>query len=68
MQNEGAQKFAALGIEHYNTETIDIGLLAVMLKAKTPNFEEFLKNAVLKQNKDGAMPPLSAYAPGGARF
>lgn len=55
VQNERAQKFAALGIEHYNTETIDVGLLAVMLNVKTPNFEEVLKTAVLKENKDGVI-------------
>lgn len=48
--NERVQKFAALGIDNYNTESIDIGLLAVMVGVKTPNFEEVLKTLIVSDN------------------
>ena len=34
------EKFKELGIDHFNVETIDIGLIAVLTDVKTPNFEE----------------------------
>lgn len=48
--NERVQKFAALGIDGYNTESIDIGLLAVIAGVKTPNFEEVLKTLIVGDN------------------
>lgn len=45
--NERVQKFGALGIENYNIESIDIGLLSVMAGVKTPNFEEVLKTLII---------------------
>ena len=41
------EKFKALNIDHYNTETIDIGLLAVLTDVKTPSFEEIVKKLIL---------------------
>lgn len=41
------EKFKALGIDHYNTETIDIGLIAVLTDVKTPSFEEVVKQLML---------------------
>ncbi|MEG0780042.1 MAG: BREX-1 system phosphatase PglZ type A [Oscillospiraceae bacterium] len=52
--NERVQQFAALGIEHYNAETIDIGLLAVMVGVKTPSFEEVLKTLIVGDNYLGS--------------
>ena len=37
------EKFKALNINHYNNETIDIGLLAVLSDVKTPSFEGIVK-------------------------
>ena len=37
------EKFKELGIDHYNAQTIDIGLIAVLTDVKTPNFEEVVK-------------------------
>ena len=45
--NDRIEKFAALGIENYNPETIEIGLLAVMAGVKTPSFEEVLKTVIV---------------------
>lgn len=45
--NDRIEKFAALGIESYNPETIEIGLLAVMAGVKTPSFEEVLKTVII---------------------
>ncbi|MDN5289840.1 MAG: BREX-1 system phosphatase PglZ type A [Acetivibrionales bacterium] len=45
--NDRIEKFAALGIENYNPETIEIGLLAVMAGVKTPSFEEVLKTVII---------------------
>lgn len=42
--------FKALGIDHYNTETIDIGLIAVLTEVKTPNFEEVIKKLILSDS------------------
>lgn len=41
------EKFKELGIDHYNTETIDIGLIAVLTDVKTPSFEEVVKQLML---------------------
>jgi len=45
--NDRIEKFAALGIENYSLETIEIGLLAVMAGVKTPSFEEVLKTVII---------------------
>lgn len=44
---ERINKFAALGIERYNPEAIEIGLLAVLAGVKTPSFEEVLKTVII---------------------
>lgn len=53
--NDRIEKFAALNIEKYDPEIIEIGLLAVVAGVKTPNFEEVLKVVILSgdyvQNK-----------------
>ena len=41
------EKFKELSIDHFNVETIDIGLLAVLTDVKTPNFEEIVKQLLL---------------------
>ena len=41
------EKFKELGIDHYNAQTIDIGLIAVLTDVKTPNFEEVVKQMML---------------------
>ncbi|WP_026519392.1 BREX-1 system phosphatase PglZ type A [Butyrivibrio sp. FCS006] len=41
------EKFKELGIDHYTPETIDIGLLAVLVGVKTPSFEEVVKQLLL---------------------
>ena len=46
------EKFKALGIDHYNVETIDIGLIAVLTDVKTPNFEEVVKQLLLNDSAD----------------
>ena len=45
------QKFTELGIDQYNVETIDIGLLAVLTDVKTPNFEEIVKQLLLTDSE-----------------
>ncbi|MHA0855678.1 BREX-1 system phosphatase PglZ type A [Paenibacillus sp. CMAA1364] len=45
--NERVEKFATLGIENYNPETIEIGLLSVMAGVRTPSFEEILKTVII---------------------
>ena len=45
------QKFTELGIDHFNVETIDIGLLAVLTDVKTPNFEEIVKQLLLTDSE-----------------
>lgn len=71
--NDRVKKFAALGIDHYTEETIDIGLLAVMAGVKTPNFEEVLKTIIIGDDykdskylvameKVGILPLLWQYA------
>lgn len=41
------EKFKELGIDHFDAESIDIGLIAVLVEVKTPNFEEILKQMIL---------------------
>lgn len=41
------ERFKELGIDHYNVETIDIGLIAVLTDVKTPNFEEVVRQLLL---------------------
>lgn len=45
------EKFKELGIDHYNAQTIDIGLIAVLTDVKTPNFEEVVKQMMLVDNE-----------------
>lgn len=45
------EKFKELGIDHFNVETIDIGLLAVLTDVKTPNFEEIVKQLLLSDSE-----------------
>lgn len=45
--NDRIEKFAALGIEDYNPEMIEIALLAVMAGVRTPSFEEVLKTVII---------------------
>ena len=45
------EKFKELGIDHYNAQTIDIGLIAVLTDVKTPNFEEVVKQLMLGDNE-----------------
>lgn len=44
------EKFKNLGIDHFNQQTIDIGLIAVLVDVKTPNFEEITKQLILGDN------------------
>lgn len=46
------ERFKALGIDHFNVETIDIGLIAVLTDVKTPNFEEVVKQMLLNDAAD----------------
>lgn len=41
--NKYIEPFAALGIESYNEEAIDIGILSVLCTVKTPNMDEILR-------------------------
>ena len=45
------EKFKELGIDHFNVETIDIGLIAVLTDVKTPNFEEITRQLLLNDNE-----------------
>ena len=45
------EKFKELGIDHFNVETIDIGLIAVLTDVKTPNFEEIIRQLLLHDNE-----------------
>ena len=45
------EKFKELGIDHFNVETIDIGLIAVLTDVKTPNFEEITKQLLLNDSE-----------------
>ena len=44
------EKFKELGIDHFNVETIDIGLIAVLTDVKTPNFEEITRQLILNDS------------------
>ncbi|GAB5615260.1 BREX-1 system phosphatase PglZ type A [Faecalimonas canis] len=44
------EKFKELGIDHFNVETIDIGLIAVLTDVKTPNFEEITRQLLLNDS------------------
>lgn len=45
------EKFKELGIDHFNVETIDIGLIAVLTDVKTPNFEEITRQLLLNDSE-----------------
>ncbi len=45
------EKFKELGIDHFNVETIDIGLIAVLTDVKTPNFEEIIRQLLLNNSE-----------------
>jgi len=47
------EKFKELSIDHYTSETIDIGLIAVLTDVKTPNFEEIVKQILLSPDAEG---------------
>lgn len=44
------EKFKELCIDHFNVETIDIGLIAVLTDVKTPNFEEITRQLLLNDS------------------
>lgn len=46
------ERFEELGIDHFNVENIDIGLIAVLTDVKTPNFEEIIRKLILNDSKD----------------
>lgn len=46
------ESFKALEIDHFNQETIDIGLIAVLTDVKTPNFEEIIKQLIFCDNAE----------------
>ena len=46
------ERFKELGIDHFNVENIDIGLIAVLTDVKTPNFEEIIRKLILNDSKD----------------
>ena len=45
------EKFKELGIDHFNVETIDIGLISVLTDVKTPNFEEITRQLLLNNSE-----------------
>ena len=45
------EKFKELGIDHFNVETIDIGLIAVLTDVKNPNFEEITRQLLLNETE-----------------
>ena len=45
------ERFKELSIDHFNVETIDIGLIAVLTEVKTPNFEEITRQLLLNDNE-----------------
>ena len=45
------EKFKKLCIDHFNVETIDIGLIAVLTDVKTPNFEEITRQLLLNDSE-----------------
>ena len=51
------KKFKELSIDHFNVETIDIGLIAVLTKVEKPNFEEVIKH-LLSNDSDVYMKAL----------
>lgn len=48
--NDRVERFAALGIENYNPESIDIGLLSVLAGIRILSFEEVVKVVILSGN------------------
>lgn len=54
------EKFKELGIDHFNVESIDIGLIAVLTDVKTPNFEEITRHLVLN-NSEAYIESLADY-------
>ena len=44
------EKFKELSIDHYTTETIDVGLMAVLTNVSTPNFEEVVRQLLLSED------------------
>lgn len=46
------ERFKELGIDHFNVENIDIGLIAVLTDVQTPNFEEIIRKLILNDSKD----------------
>lgn len=45
------EKFKNLGIDHFNQQTIDIGIIAVLVDVKTPNFEDIVKQLILNDSE-----------------
>lgn len=45
------EKFRNLGIDHFNVETIDIGLIAVLVAVTKPNFEEITRQLLLNDSE-----------------
>lgn len=45
--NERVERFAALRIENYNPESIDVGLLSVLAGIRIPSFEEVVKAVII---------------------
>lgn len=45
------EKFKELGIDHFNVETIDIGLIAVLTDVNTPSFEEITRQLLLNNSE-----------------
>ena len=45
------EKFKELGIDHFNVETIDIGLIAVLTDVKNSNFEEITRQLLLNDSE-----------------
>ena len=45
--NKYIDPFVALGIDNYNEEVIDIGVLSVLCGIKTPNFDEILRKCLV---------------------
>ena len=46
------EKFKELGIDHYTTESIAIGLIAVLTDVKTPSFEEIVKQLMIGKSAE----------------
>lgn len=45
------KQFKELGIDHFNVETIDIGLIAVLTEVENPNFEEVIRQLLLNDKE-----------------